>query len=65
MQTGSVLATELLGEAVVLSGQTTDNGFVHITALHDGYTGWLKVADLAKPPKPFIANAKYVNLLPC
>ena len=58
-QTESVLATELLlGEAVVLSGQTTDNGFVHITALHDGYTGWLKVADLAKPPKPFIANAK-------
>ena len=49
-QTDSLLVTELLsGETVVLSGQTTDNGFVHITALHDGYTGWLKVADLAKP----------------
>ena len=55
----SVLDTELLsGEAVVLSGQTTDNGFVHITALHDGYQGWVKLAELAKPPEAFIANAK-------
>ena len=59
MQTDYALDTELLlGEAVVLSGQTTDNGFVHITALHDGYTGWVKLADLAKPPEPFTANAK-------
>ena len=59
MHTGSVLDTELLlGEAVVLSGQTTDSGFVHITALHDGYQGWVKLADLAKQPKPFTANAK-------
>tara|TARA_Y100000589_G_C27191439_1_gene644978 strand:+ start:2909 stop:4192 length:1284 start_codon:yes stop_codon:yes gene_type:complete len=55
----SVLDTELLsGEAVVLSGQTKDNGFVHITALHDGYQGWVKLAELAKPPEAFIANAK-------
>ena len=58
-QTVSLLDTELLlGETVVLSGQTTDNGFVHITALHDGYKGWMKLADLTKPPEPFTANAK-------
>ena len=59
MQTDSVLDTELLlGEAVVLSGQTTDNGFVHITAHHDGYKGWVKIGNLAKPPEPFVANAR-------
>ena len=59
MQTNSELDTELLsGEEVVLSGQTTDNGFVHISALHDGYQGWMKLADLTKPPKTFTANAK-------
>ena len=58
-QTVSLLDTELLlGETVVLSGQTTDNGFVHITSLHDGYKGWMKLADLTKPPEPFRANAK-------
>ncbi|MEC7705366.1 MAG: N-acetylmuramoyl-L-alanine amidase, partial [Pseudomonadota bacterium] len=59
MHTGTVLDTELLlGEAVVLSGQTTNNGFVHITALHDGYQGWVKLSDLAKPPETLTANAK-------
>ena len=59
VQTGSALDTELLsGEEVVLSGKTTENGFAHITSLHDGYQGWVKLADLAKQPKPFTANAK-------
>ena len=60
----SVLDTELLsGEAVVLSGQTTDNGFVHITALHDGYRELVKLAELAKPPEAFSAMQKYVSPL--
>ena len=58
-QTDSVLDTELLsGEPVVLSGQSTDDGFVHVTARNDGYQGWVKLAHLAKPPKQFTANAR-------
>ena len=57
-QTTSGLDTELLaGESVVLSGTTTKQGYVYITAQTDGYQGWAKLADLGKWPGPEAANA--------
>ena len=54
----SVLDTELLsGEAVSVSGQTTEQGFVYVTAQTDGYQGWVKLADLGSLPTPLTANA--------
>lgn len=57
-QTLSGLDTELLsGETVILSGNTTETGFVELTAQTDGYQGWVNLADLGRLEESFTANA--------
>ena len=57
-QTESVLDTELLsGEAVSVSGKTTEQGFVYVTAQTDGYQGWVRLADLGRWSSSLTPNA--------
>ena len=57
-QTRSGLDTELLsGEPVTLSGNTTQDGFVELTAQTDGYQGWVNLADLGRLTDSPAANA--------